>query len=175
MYGDSVRHRWALWTVTYLPYYIFIHSFLIGRVTLAASNVTIWDCPSSSAIPLMTLSGHSGAVRSMTTFADGVTLVSASYDYTVKVWNIRSGTLMKSLSTPGSGRYYEAAVIPGGAIAAGGYECTNSACSMYRAVIHIYNYNTGYLHITMYPGGSRTYSVIALPNGNIVSGSSDGG
>jgi WD40 repeat protein len=49
------------------------------------------------------LQGYSDSVESVSFSPDGQTLASASWDNTVKLWNIKDGTLIKSLHGHTSG------------------------------------------------------------------------
>ena len=51
---------------------------------------------------LMTLKGHNGHVESVTYSPDGKLLASASYDGTVKLWNVEDGTEMATFKHPDS-------------------------------------------------------------------------
>lgn len=56
--------------------------------------------------------GHTGWVRSVVFSSDGNTLASASDDNTVKIWDLRSGTELRSFS--GSGEIFSVAFSPDG-------------------------------------------------------------
>lgn len=61
---------------------------------------------------LRTLTGHSNWVTSIAISADGQTLASASLDGTVKIWNIDSGQLLRTLSDKKSGAVLSVAISP---------------------------------------------------------------
>lgn len=54
----------------------------------------ITNCPPEN---LMTLKGHKGWVCSVVFSSDGLMLASASSDYTIKLWNIRTGQILRTL------------------------------------------------------------------------------
>jgi WD40 repeat protein len=77
-------------------------------VTAAANNPTIqvWDVSSQSlkeasssarTIPLQTLNSHTGAVSFLTFSPDGQFLISGSSDKTIKLWNAKTGQLIRTL------------------------------------------------------------------------------
>ena len=47
---------------------------------------------------LRTLYGHSDTVRSVAVRGDGQRAVSASYDHTLKIWNVESGELLATFT-----------------------------------------------------------------------------
>ncbi|MEO1495699.1 MAG: WD40 repeat domain-containing protein [Planctomycetota bacterium] len=51
------------------------------------NRITVWDTDAAS--PLAQLAGHTGTVASLAVSADGRTLVSGSFDTTVRVWDTR--------------------------------------------------------------------------------------
>jgi WD40 repeat protein len=57
--------------------------------------VRLWEA--SSGRRLATLEGHTGAVRGLALTADGRLVASGSFDGTVKLWEARSGALLRTL------------------------------------------------------------------------------
>ncbi len=68
-----------------------------GRILASGDdrNITLWDVASASEI--RTLSGHTDRVQSVTFSVDGKTLASGSDDGTIKLWNIATGSELKSV------------------------------------------------------------------------------
>src|ERR1041385_3975555 len=62
--------------------------------------IRLWDVASGQS--LGTLNGHTGIVWSLAFSPDGQMLASVSSDKTAKVWDWRTGTLLKSLETDAS-------------------------------------------------------------------------
>ena len=66
----------------------------------AATIGTIRLLDTASGLPLRTLEGHTSAVWGMAFSPDGRFLASASRDFTAKIWDWQSGTLVRSLGFP---------------------------------------------------------------------------
>jgi len=80
-------------------------AFTPDRTVLAAAggdtddfNIHLWDVVKGQ--PISTLNGHSGIVWGIAFSPDGQLLASASSDGTVKIWDWRSGNILKTLSFP---------------------------------------------------------------------------
>ncbi len=59
-----------------------------------------------------TTNSHKDIIKSMSTFADGELLISGSFDTTIKVWNMKNGTLIKTFdSTNGGHTWYVETVV----------------------------------------------------------------
>jgi WD40 repeat protein len=59
----------------------------------ADSSIRIWD--TQKAIALHELKGHTETVSSLVLLKDGITLISASLDATIRMWDIKTGQLIK--------------------------------------------------------------------------------
>jgi WD40 repeat protein len=89
------------------------------RVILASSNVNdIWVKSPSGALE-KTLTGHTSGILSLALSRDDSTLVSGSYDHTVKVWDLRTGNHSQLELEPPSTNY-SIAFSRDGLTAAGG-------------------------------------------------------
>jgi WD40 repeat protein/uncharacterized caspase-like protein len=73
-------------------------AFSRDGATLASAEKTISLWEVSSGRELRRLGGHEPDVTALTFAPDGRTLVSAGYDWAVKVWEVASGTLLKTLN-----------------------------------------------------------------------------
>ncbi len=61
------------------------------------TKITIWNTALGT---YNTLSGHTSEIRySIDMFNDGKTLVSGSYDLTIKLWNVNTGSCSNTIST----------------------------------------------------------------------------
>ena len=60
------------------------------------------------------LKGNLGYVRSLAFNPDGKTLVSGSYDKTIKIWNLESGILINEVKYKESYDIYSVAISPDG-------------------------------------------------------------
>jgi WD40 repeat protein len=106
--------------------------------------------------------GHSGKVNSVTISPDGQTLVSGSWDSTIKVWNLHTGQLSRTLKGH-LGKVYCVAISPDGqTIVSVGYQ------------IKVWNLHTGQL-IRILQGHSASVKTVAISSDGqtIVSGSDD--
>jgi WD40 repeat protein len=64
------------------------------------NRIHIWDL--NSRVVIKTLVGHTGSVAALACDGTGATLVSGSYDTTVRVWNLRGPTEADSVArSPG--------------------------------------------------------------------------
>ena len=71
-----------------------------GTRLAVASKVGIWlyDAHTSTEVALLT--GHTDQVTSVAFAPDGKTIASTSFDQTVRVWDVKTGTLKKTLQGP---------------------------------------------------------------------------
>jgi WD40 repeat protein len=77
----------------------------------------VWDAETGQ--PSRTLSGHAGALSSVTFAPDGKLALSGSHDGTVRLWDVKTGKLVRVFS-PGKEIYAVAFSPDGQVIAAGG-------------------------------------------------------
>jgi WD40 repeat protein len=65
-------------------------------VSSSAGHLTVWDL--DNGIRLRTLQGHSDRISGMAVTGDGRRAVSASYDRSLKVWDLETGALVAAFT-----------------------------------------------------------------------------
>ena len=117
-----------------------------------------------------TLTGHSQDVRSVAVSPDGLAIASGSFDGTIKIWNLETGTLIRTLT----GHSDAGEIVSSVAIAPNGTLLVSSS-NGFGGTIKIWNLATGELLSTI-PGTSLGISSIAIsPDSKLLaSGSEDG-
>lgn len=111
-----------------------------------------------------TLLGHSDSVWSVVLSSDGKTLVSGSEDRTIKIWNLDTRQLIRTLSAHSDTVRSVALSSDGQIIASGSGDNT----------IKLWNLNTGEQIQTLSGHSGTVWSVAISPDGNtLVSGSED--
>jgi WD40 repeat protein len=116
-----------------------------------------------------TLAGHSKMVRSVAISPDGQTLVSGSDDKTIKVWNLHSGELLKTLTGHLSSWFLGVSVVCV-AISPDGQMLVSGAGDK---TIKVWNLHSGELLKTL-TGHSKTVNSVAIsPNGQTLVSVSD--
>jgi WD40 repeat protein len=129
---------------------------------LSDSNIELWDVDKQSVN--LTLTGHTGSVRSIKLLSDGVTLASASEDGTIKAWNINTGANTTTLIGHSS-------VVTSVGQLKNSYLISGS----YDASIKIWDINSGTCVQTLVNAhnGTTINAVQSLNNGNFASGGND--
>lgn len=94
------------------------------------STVQIWDVPTE--VLLFTLEGHSDVINTVRWSADGLRLVTASHDKTVRMWNALSGQIIGVY--PGNERVFTAELSPYGGRLAYGLSVTRPDSSEARSL-----------------------------------------
>jgi WD40 repeat protein len=111
-----------------------------------------------------TLTGHSKRVSSIAMTPDGQLIASGSEDKTIKVWNLRTGQLLRTLTGHSEGIRSVAISPDGKLLASGGDDKT----------IKLWNLDTGKLLHTLTGHSDIVQSVTISPDGNLIaSGSND--
>ena len=90
-----------------------------GNRLAVANNIGIWIYDAHSLLELDLLTGHTETTTSIAFSPDSQTLASSSYDETVRLWDVNTGTL-KSTLTGHTKRINSIAFSPDGTILAGG-------------------------------------------------------
>ncbi|KAI0869654.1 hypothetical protein GGS24DRAFT_511741 [Hypoxylon argillaceum] len=85
-------HNGAVTFVAFSP-----QGTMVGSASSAPkSDILLWDADKGTPLRIIN-SGHTRDIRSLTFTQDGNTLVSASDDYTIRLWDIHSGNLVCKL------------------------------------------------------------------------------
>jgi WD40 repeat protein len=69
-------------------------------------EIKVWDFGSQDMLKYTfdwTTNSHKDIINSMTSFADGDFLITGSMDTTIKIWNVKTGTLIKTLDSKNGG------------------------------------------------------------------------
>ncbi|KAH8912125.1 WD40 repeat-like protein [Coniochaeta sp. PMI_546] len=110
-----------------------------------------------------TLEGHGNLVMCLASAPDGRTVASGSYNGTIKIWDISTGTCMQTLEGHDDGVLCLAFTPDGRTIASGSYDRT----------VKIWEVATGVCRQTL-SGHNKTVTLIAFtPGGTLISGSRD--
>jgi len=110
-----------------------------------------------------TLSGHTDEIRAVAISPDGKTLVSGSYDKSIKLWALRLGKPLHNL-TRHSHRVTCVAISPNGQILASG---------SFDKTIKLWSLSTGKLLNTLVSRADRVRDIGFSPNGQILISSGD--
>lgn len=136
-----------------------------GRLLAASGDgKQIAICDRESGELLQTLTGHTAQVRHLQFSADSRQLYSSSFDRTVRVWDLSTGTTIQTMNETDSG--YFLAVFPDQqrfAVATGGNE------------YHIWNQSTGKIEHRLDSGAATAWTLALSPDGkSLLTGHSDG-
>jgi Tol biopolymer transport system component len=124
--------------------------------------VKVWDAESGAS--KLTLDGHGKGVLALAFSPDGQTLASGSYDYTVRLWNMKTGALQRTLVEDNLNAIFSVAFSPDGRMVASG---------SYHA-IKLWDAQTGTLKRTLaVEGMGITSRIIFSPDGKTLAGASD--
>lgn len=147
------------------------HSIPVESSTLVPfqDSLAVEESPDLSLPPqtwslLNTLTGHSDWIHALAITPDGQTLVSGSFDKTIKVWHLPTGELLHTLSKHTKGVLC-LAISPDGKILASG---------SFDEKIHLWRLDTGELIGTLKGHTSSVRSLAMSENGQmLISGSFD--
>ncbi|AFY80064.1 serine/threonine-protein kinase [Oscillatoria acuminata] len=117
-----------------------------------------------------TLTGHSQDVRSVAVSPDGMAIASGSFDGTIKIWNLETGTLIRTLTdhSDAGEMVSSVAIAPNGTLLV-------SSSNGYGGTIKIWNLATGELLYTI-AGASFGISSIAIsPDSQLLASGSEEG
>ena len=148
-------------------------------IALSTSNIACENRPSSTAVEpslnpvskqqpinqvIFTLSGHDDSVQAIAITPDGETLVSGSYDNTVKLWDLKTGKLLKTLSGHKEA-VTSVAITPDGQILASGSSDNT---------VKIWNLKTAKSLLTLDKNKAAVTSIVISPDGaNLISANAD--
>ncbi|MCC5644003.1 WD40 repeat domain-containing protein [Nostoc sp. CHAB 5824] len=119
------------------------------------------------------LEGHNGSVNSVSFSPDGKTLASGSGDKTIKLWNVETGQLIRTL-TGHNNAVVSVSFSPDGKTLASGSGNTSHSSSSGDKTIKLWNVETGQLIRTLTGHNNTVNSVSFSPDGKtLVSGSDD--
>ncbi|MBY0545074.1 MAG: hypothetical protein K2Q14_05950, partial [Gammaproteobacteria bacterium] len=137
----------------------------LGKDALEVLDFASYQAPEP---PPTTLRGHGGYVFGVASLPNGQ-VVSASSDYTLKIWDISTGLCVKTLSENSRWKWVNGvASLPNGQVVSASRDHT----------LKIWDISTGLCVKTLsghsgWVYSSGVYSVASLPNGQVVSASSD--
>lgn len=157
-----------------------------GRALLAALlAVMLPALPAAAADALgfyldLDTGGHRATIRALAATPDGETIVSASEDKTIRVWDWRSGQTVRTLRGqigPGSeGKFYALAVSPDGqTIAAGGHFGPGLGDRPPYGDIRLFDPNSGRLTGVLKGFDYAVYSLAFSPDGALLAGGGEDG
>lgn len=126
---------------------------------MSNNNILIWDVDQQKVV--LTLTGHTSTVAFVKMLSDGQTLVSTSYDFTIKLWNIYNNGTLKQTLTGHTGIVYSAEQLKNG------YLISASADGTMK-VWNLVNYNLMQT-ITSAHAGYNVFELKLLGNGNFAS------
>jgi len=113
---------------------------------------------------ITTLTGHEGAVTSLTYAPDGRTIASGSNDGTLRVWNVRTGEETTPPLISGDGKVISVAFAPDGKIVASGNETGN---------IYIWSLSGSLLAPQQLPGHTEAVKSLEFsPDGSLLASAS---
>ena len=113
-----------IWLVCFLIGFLAIYLSLDGSEKVLPPNLSVKDSESPEKEPLTILTGHNKRVSSLVFSSDGQQIISGSYDGTVKIWNARSGDVIKTLIGYAHGVESVSSSPDSKRIISGGYDAT---------------------------------------------------
>jgi WD40 repeat protein len=157
---DSAYYLTSTWSSTTAGCFNALKIVNTTHLAAAGENsyLSLFDMATGKVV--MNLTGHTGAVTSLTYFISNSTLISGSNDQTVKFWNLADGLVTNSINVSSAVRSLK-------------LFCTGTVLAVQcNSDLKIINMTTG--SVTSIPYGTSVYALEALKNNSLATGSSDG-
>lgn len=138
---------------TFTGHTSFVYRVLISPdsqilASICDNQIFLWDLKTGEQINI--LSGHSDTIFSLVISPDGQTIASGSSDRTVKLWNLQTGELIRSLyHSQRADPIYSIAFSPNGKILAAGGSSKYKGIESKSTTIYLWNLDTGELMRTL--------------------------
>jgi WD40 repeat protein len=139
----------------------FHHGLLpVTAFLILMTSSFFWEASAKEPVKIELVPGmpHRGSVNSLAFSSDGKQVLSAGADGSVKLWDIASGRLIRTLGSPSSDRAASVAFLPDGERALAGYE---------KSGVKLWDLRNGNV-IHVYQAGEVTSVAVAPRDGALV-------